>query len=160
MKLHGDEKPIYSLGDFGQVAPQFGFSAPIHKIIIKNKEAFWLCVMISKGGAGALDGVPFETDEDFTKFAKKELKKENSEKLTNEEIKMILLKWVYEAMDVHDQLEKDDMIKLWTIKDGESNNVKGGIGAIKSKGKKELKDNRINRAKYREMGDGYDWQWK
>ena len=75
MKLHGDEKPIYSLGDFGQVAPQFGFSAPINKIVIKNKEAFWLCVMISKGGAGALDGVPFETDEDFTKFAKKELKK-------------------------------------------------------------------------------------
>ena len=50
--------------------------------------------MISKGSAGALDGVPFETDEDFTKFAKKELKKEDSEKLTNEEIKMILLKWV------------------------------------------------------------------
>ena len=63
-------------------------------------------------------------------------------------------------MDLHDQLEKDDMIKIWTIKDGESNNVKGGIGAMKSKGKKELKENRINRAKYREMGDGYDWEWK
>ena len=57
-------------------------------------------------------------------------------------------------------LEKDDMIKVWTVKDGESNNVKDGIGAMKSKGKKELKENRINRAKYREMGDGYDWEWK
>tara|TARA_Y100001938_G_C7808949_1_gene290885 strand:+ start:21 stop:503 length:483 start_codon:yes stop_codon:yes gene_type:complete len=160
MKLHGD-KDIYNLADFGKAAPQFGFSRPINKIVIKNREALWLCTMIAQGGAGALDGVPFEVDDDFKKFAKVELKKEDSEKLTNLEIKTILLKWVAEALDIHNQLDKDDMIKVWMVEEGEeANNVKDGIGAIKSKGKKELKDNRINRAKYREMGDGFDWQWK
>ena len=66
MKLYGS-KPVFNMEDFAKTTPAFGYSKKLNKIVFKNHEAFWMCVIASEQ-AGMMSDVPFDYDDSFLNF--------------------------------------------------------------------------------------------
>ena len=130
MKVHGADKAIFNINDFAKTAPEFGFSRTLNKIIFKNREAFYLCVIATENPT-VLDGVPINCDDEFKSHLCKELKIEPAD-LKYNDIKLYIQKNIVEAMQVLDQIEKHESYKMFIVNPNDPNNV-NDMYHIKSK---------------------------
>ena len=136
MKLNKNSKKEYlNLSDFGQEAPVFGYSRALNKIVFKNKEAYYLCV-IAVEQPTVLDGVPFKCDDEFKKYIAEQLKIENAD-LKYSDIKLFIQKNIIDALSTTDQLGNDSY-KMFNVDPNDPNNIYK-MNHMNSKGKKHQK---------------------
>ena len=113
MKLYGS-KPVFNMDDFAKTTPAFGYSKKLNKIVFKNHEAFWMCVIASEK-AGMMSDVPFEYDDDFLNHMIKQTKIQEPNR---KQIKIFLEGQLIEAMNIRDNIG-DDHFRCFKV-DGEN----------------------------------------
>ena len=128
--------------DFAKTAPAFGYSTKLNKIVFKNHEAFWMCVIAAEK-QGMMSDVPFECDEDFLKHM---VRKTGINKPTKKEIQTFLQGQLLEAMNVRDNIG-DDHYKLFMVDHDNPND----IGQVRPIASKSLKNKSWSDTKERKL---------
>jgi hypothetical protein len=126
--------------------PSFGFSTALNKIVVKNQEAFWLLGEIADDPKKItiLDGCPLQTDEDFKKWACKQLKKQD---VTTEESKNLIIDWAREALGIADQVD-EHTFQIFKVDADNPNNIEDMAGISSKKRNKFTHVTKLN--------EGYD----
>ena len=138
MKLHGS-KPVFRMDDFAKTSPAFGYSTKLNKIVFKNNEAFWMCVIAAQK-QGMMSDVPFEYDDDFLKYM---IKSTGKKQPTKKDIQEFLQIELYKAMNINDQVEDGQHYKMFRV-DGENPNDLSKAQAIMSKTAKQLDKEKLS----------------
>ena len=119
------------MDDFAKTTPAFGYSKKLNKIVFKNHEAFWMCVIASER-AGMMSDVPFDYDDSFLKFM---VKQTGIEKPNKKEIADFLQGQLLEALNIRDSIG-DDHFNCFRV-DGENPDDLSKIQPFASKGIKD-----------------------